>query len=65
MDEPFPTAADFMGTLSQFSALTTFMFVDGKSVLALLSNNCKDELRYMCDALSEELQQYAKEINHG
>ena len=65
MDEPFPTPADFKETLSQFSALTTFMFIDGKSVLALLSDACKAELRHMCDALGEELQQYAKEINHG
>ncbi|SAL09251.1 hypothetical protein AWB69_00006 [Caballeronia udeis] len=65
MDEAFPTAADFKETLGQFSALTTFMFVDGKGVLALLSDNCKAELRRMCDALCDELQQYAKEINHG
>lgn len=43
MDETFPTSADFKKTLSQFSALTTFMFVDGKSVLPLLSDACKDE----------------------
>lgn len=65
MDKPFPTAADFKETLGQLSAISTFMFVDGKGVFALLSDSCKAELRYMCDALCEELQQYAKEINHG
>ncbi|CAN7237783.1 hypothetical protein LJR034_000840 [Caballeronia sp. LjRoot34] len=64
MDEPFPTAKDFKEKLGQFSALATFMFVDGKGVLELLSETCKAELRCMCTALSEELQQFAKEVNH-